>query len=358
MADQVEETRFKAARPTINVAGKDDEALKQGLLELIVVETTAGLYRCEARFGNWGKVGQGMDYLYLDRKVLDFGKALKIKIGDEAIFDGRISAIEAHYLEGASPEITVLAEDRLQDLRMTRRTRSFADVSDADVLQQIAGDHSLTPDVSVTGPTHKVLAQLNQTDLAFLRERARAVDAEVWVEGNKLYAKPRASRNGGTVKLKHGKDLLEFSVTADLSEQRTSVTVSGWDISAKDAIAEKAEAAAISAELGGDASGVEILGSAFKARDEAVVHRLSVTGAEARARAEAELRMRARRFVVGRGRAQANPKLRVGSFVDLAGLGRLFEGKYYLAEVRHLFDGAKGIRTEFIAERPGLGQAT
>lgn len=358
MADQADATRFKAARPTINVAGADEDTLKQGLLELLVVETTAGLYRCEARFGNWGKVGQGMDFLYLDRKKLDFGKALKIKIGDEPIFDGKITALEAHYLEGASPEITVLAEDRLQDLRMTRRTRTFEDASDADIFRQIAGDHALTPDVTFTGPTHKVLAQLNQSDLAFLRERARAVDAEVWVDGGKLLAKPRASRNGGTVKLQHGKDLLEFSVTADLSEQRTSVTVSGWDVSAKDAIAEKAEKDALRAELGSDTSGVEILGAAFKERHETLVHRVPVTGAEAHAQAEAQLRMRARRFVVGRGRAQANAKLRVGSFVDLAGLGKLFEGKYYLAEVRHVFEGARGIRTEFIAERPGLGQAT
>ncbi len=358
MDAQPDQSRFKAARPTINVAGTDEDALQLGLLDLLIVETTAGLYRCEARFGNWGKVGDGMDFLYLDRQKLEFGKALKIKIGDEAIFDGKITAIEAHYQEGAAPELTVLAEDRLQDLRMTRRTRTFADASDADVFQQIAGDHSLSADVSVSGPTHKVLAQLNQSDLAFLRERARAVDAEVWVEGAKLFAKPRASRNGGAVKLKHGKDLLEFSVIADLSEQRTSVTVSGWDVSAKDAIVEKAEQSAIDAELAGTTSGIEILGSTLAARHEALVHRAPVTSAEAHAQAEAQLRMRARRFVVGRGRAQANARLRVGSFVDLDGLGKLFEGKYYLTEVRHVFDAAKGIRTEFTAERPGLGQAT
>ena len=54
MADQANETRFKAARPTINVAGTDEAALQQGLLDLLIVETTAGLSRCEARFGNWG----------------------------------------------------------------------------------------------------------------------------------------------------------------------------------------------------------------------------------------------------------------------------------------------------------------
>lgn len=358
MPTAADDTRLKPARPTINVAGTDEDALKQGLMELLIVETTAGLYRCEARFGNWGKVGAGMGFLYLDRQKLDFGKELVIKLGDDPIFEGKITAIEAHYLEDAAPEITVLAEDRLQDLRMTRRTRTFEQASDADVISQIASEHSLTPEVHVTGPTHEVIAQLNQSDLAFLRERARAVDAEVWVEGSTLFAKPRSSRDGSAVKLQHGKELLELSVIADLAEQRSRVTVSGWDVAAKEAIDEQAEKSAISAELGSDTWGPEILGRAFKDRDEVIVHRVPLTASEARARAEAELRMRARRFVVGRGRAQANAELRVGKLVELAGIGGLFEGKYYLAEVRHVFEGAKGIRTEFIAERPGLGQPT
>ena len=32
---------------------KDQPALASGLLSALVVETTEGLYRCEARFGNW-----------------------------------------------------------------------------------------------------------------------------------------------------------------------------------------------------------------------------------------------------------------------------------------------------------------
>ena len=133
MPQDPQDQRLKPARPTINVAGKDEAALQGGLMDLLVVETTSGLYRCEARFGNWGKVGGGVGLLYLDRKLLDFGKALKISIGDDPIFEGKITAIEGHFLEGASPEITVLAEDRLEKLRVVRRSRSFADLSDADL---------------------------------------------------------------------------------------------------------------------------------------------------------------------------------------------------------------------------------
>jgi hypothetical protein len=48
--------------------------------------------------------------------------------------------------------------------------------------------------------------------------------------------------------------------------------------------------------------------------------------------------------------------VRVGALLNLQSLGPLFNGKYYVVEARHVFDGKKGLRTEFTAERPGIGQ--
>src|SRR6185295_9690378 len=179
---------LRIARPTFAVGGRDDATLANGLLRLQICETTEGLYRCEASFGNWGPTGSETGFLYFDKQLLDFGKTFKVKLGQDTLFDGRITAIEADFPESSPPELTVLAEDRFQDLRMTRRTASYADVSDADVVRQIAGQHSLTADVDIDGPTYKVLTQVNQSDLAFLRERCRDIDAELWVEGSTLHA--------------------------------------------------------------------------------------------------------------------------------------------------------------------------
>ena len=42
----------------------------------------------------------------LDRRVLDFGKALKIRLDGGLLFDGRIGAIEAEFAEAAPPVAT------------------------------------------------------------------------------------------------------------------------------------------------------------------------------------------------------------------------------------------------------------
>jgi phage protein D len=102
---------------------------------------------------------------------------------------------------------------------------------------------------------------------------------------------------------------------------------------------------------------VSILQAALGERKEAVVHSVPLDGDETQARAEAYFKAMARRFVTGRGVAETDPRLRVGASADLDGLGPLFSGKYYVAEVRHLFDGADGLRTQFTAERPGIGGA-
>jgi phage protein D len=204
---------------------------------------------------------------------------------------------------------------------------------------------------------------VNQSDLAFLRERARAIEAELWVSkgsGGKavLNAVPRADRRAGAAtKLGWRNELQEFCVVADLAGQRTAVVASGWDVAEKNAVKVEAGDGDLRGELGNDESGASILKAKFGERKEGVAHGTAFNQAEAEARARAHFKMQARRFVVGAGVARTNGKLRVGAVVDLDGLGPLFSGKYYLAEVRHRFDGARGLRTEFSAERPGLGRA-
>jgi phage protein D len=267
-------------------------------------------------------------------------------------------ALEGWFPETAPPEIAVLAEDRFQDLRMTRRTRSFADVTDADVFHQIAREHGLSASVNVNGPSHQVLVQVNQSDLAFLRERARAMDAELWMDGTQLNVETRANRGGDPLELTHGYQLRSFRALADLATQRTSVTVNGWDVAAKDTLTHEADDSVIRSELNGDTSGTSILQSSLGGRKEAVAHAVPLNSEETQATAESYFKACARQFVIGNGIAETQSALRVGTTVNIKQTGPLFSGTYYVVEVRHRFDSARGLRTEFIAERAGIGQAS
>src|SRR6266540_1529613 len=295
------------------------------------VLAVAGTTNTEARLDNYGFRNDAAGYLYLGRDVLDFGTTFAVTFGPKdssrRIFQGRISAIQADYPAAEQAQVLVFAEDALQDLRLTRRTRTFNDSSTADVANQLASEHGLTPSIDLDGPTRRVSAQLNQSDLAFLRSLARRDDGEVWLDGTTLHVSRRPDRDGGTVELSYGGDLLSFSVRADLADQCTELGVAGWDVGAKDAIAETADSSALGAELAsGDTSGSDILSKAFGDRTEHIV--------------------------------RGTPALKVGCRVTLNGLGALFNGAYYVSRTRHMFDLTLGYRTEFDVERAGIGAAS
>lgn len=350
---------FYAARPNLSLDGEAMPGLSVGVLSIAVHETVEGLFTCELTLGNWGITAGEIGFLYFDRQVVDFGRTLAVTMGDGdaggSIFEGRIMALEGRFPEQSPPELLVLAEDRLQDLRMTRRSRQFEQATFGDVVQQVASEHGLQGQADVDSPTYPVLAQVNQSDLKFLRDGARAVDAEIWLDGTTLHAQARARRRRDEVSLTFGQRLKEFAVTADLAGQRTSVVGTGWDRTGKAAIRYEANGAAIANEVGAGTSGIDILDSAVGARVEQRVHHVPLNDQEGQTLAEAHLRRLARRFVTGRGMADGDVRLRVGAKLTLNGLGPLFEGAYYVSEVRHLFDVRDGFRTQFCVERAGLG---
>ena len=62
---------ISTAEAAFTLDGKAQTALNGALLSCVVEENTNGLYRCEARFGNWKSQGSSMDYAYFDRRTLD-----------------------------------------------------------------------------------------------------------------------------------------------------------------------------------------------------------------------------------------------------------------------------------------------
>ncbi len=360
MGDLGSSSAVYASRPGLNVDGRQVPNLEEGLMSLSIEESTAGLFCCEACFGNWGSDSGEVGFLYFDREVFDFGRELEVTLGDgdsrAPVFTGRITALEGRYPRQSAPELMVLAEDRCQDLRMVRRSRTFEDVSDRDVFETVAREHGLTPEIDFDGPSYRTLAQLNQSDLAFLRERARAIDAEVWVEGSSLFAQARRRRQAGEeVTLTYGAGLRELVVAADLAHQRTRLAVGGWDVAGKEAIDEEVGEEAISSELAGGVSGSSTLESAFGERAERVVHTVPLSRDEARSVAESHYRAAARRFLCGEGVAEGDARIKVATRVQLAGLGPFYDGGYFVTSARHTFDANNGYLTHFRLERPSLG---
>ena len=355
----VSQSAIFSARPTLRIAGQPDERAGTLLTAMKMEECEGGMSTLELHITNWAATGGGRAELAFDgSSALKLGAELGVYTGDEAtpreIFKGKVSALEMVCNYGQPPELVVLAEDALSAARRGRRSKVYADMSPAGVVNAIAGNLGLTPSVSgLTSPTG-TWAQLNETDLSFLRRLLARFDADLQVVGTDLQVSPRQDVSRGVIDLTLYGQLARVRISADLADQVTASTVAGWN--AKDGSAVKGEASRIAnAGPGQGKSGVDWANEVFGTRSEHLSTPAVATSDEARAVAEAALDQRARRFVRAEGTAEGNAQLRVGSSVRLAGISPQYDNTYYVIRACHLFDMKQGYRTEFSAQCAYLG---
>ncbi|EAR22010.1 phage late control D family protein [Nitrococcus mobilis] len=355
------EALLSATVPVFLVDGETKGELARDIVRLVIEEATDGLKTLRARFLAVGPMADKAEepLLYLDGALFDFGRELQVSIGPgevaRTIFKGAISAIEANFEETREPEIVVYAEDKLMDLRMTRHTRTYEAMSDAEIAEEIAAGHGINSEVDVDGPSYDVVQQWNLSDLAFLRERARLIQAEVWFQGDTMYFKSRGQRSATELTLVQDNHILALQARADLAHQRTAVRVSGYDAHDRDVIDEEAGGEAIEAEIDGGRTGPGILQNAFGARVSHRVQAMPLNDREAAGWAQAEMLRRARAFVQVSGVTRGSADMVVASRLTLQRVGRPFEGGgYYVTRVCHTYDLAEGFRTRFEAERPTI----
>jgi phage protein D len=355
------EALLSSSAPVFTVDGQVRAELFRDLLRLEVEETTAGLKTLTARLLAEGPRPSATEegLLYLDGAILDFGKPLAVSIGPPSeartIFRGTISALEAAFHEGQEPEVTAFAEDGLMALRMTRRMKTYTDSTDAQIAEAIAAAHGLKAEAAADGPSYESVQQWNQSDLAFLRERARLIRAEIWFLDGTLFFQARERRHGTEMTLVRGNHILDIELRADLAHQRTSAHVSGYDADARDVIDETADEAALRGEGAGGRTGPAVLERALGARVSHRTRDVPRAGGEATAWARAEMLRRARSFVRVAGTTRGSPEMIVGSRLTLQRVGRPFEGGgYYVTRVCHTYDLTSGHRTRFEAERPTI----
>jgi len=348
-----------SARPTVRIAGEADVRVTELVMAMRVEEHEGGMSSLEMRFSNLAPTTDGGAELAFDaNSKLKLGADIAIYSGDAAqpreIFHGKVTAIELEYKIGSGPELTVLAEDALSAARRARRSKIYTDKSPADVVRAIASDQGLRPVLSGLGAPKVTWAQLNESDLSFLRRLLGRFDADVQIVGKELQVSPRKDVSRGTLELALFGQLARVRVIADLADQVSKVTSRGWN--AKDGAKVKGEAGSgTHLGPGSGRDGKTVLEDALESRAEHLGHVAVGTDAEAQAVAEAAFDLRARRFVRAEGTAEGNAQLRVGTNVTLTGISPQFDNTYYVVRACHLYDLQQGYRTDFSAECAYLG---
>ena len=188
------------ARPTLRFAGEEDIRASELILSMRMEENEGGMSTLELRLSNVASTTDGGAELAFDAEL-----AAEARRRDRGLRRRRSAAARdlsrprhrhrSGLQDAASPpELTVLAEDALARARMARRSKTYADMAPADVARAIAGDLGLRPVIAGLDSPVGTWAQINESDLAFLRRLLARFDADVQVVGEELHVSPRARR--------------------------------------------------------------------------------------------------------------------------------------------------------------------
>ena len=301
-----------------------------------------------------------MPWTHTDKAELFLeGNAVTIELGYvddlQPMFDGEITSISPAFPESRMPTVRIEGYTRLHWLRGTPRTRTFLDVKDSEIAGRIAADLGLNPDVGDTATKHPYVLQFNQTDLAFLVERARAIRFELVVQGKVLSFQRAGNDQSRSYTLVWGQSLKSFSPTMNTLDQVSKVVVRGYDPVTKKEISGSAGEGAEDTTMGGSQTGADAAARGFGRRKEEIRTDIPVASQEeADQLARAIYNDRALEFVTGSGSSIGLPDLRAGRTVELDGLGPRFSGLYYITRSTHTI-GAGGYQTTFSVKRNSVG---
>jgi phage protein D len=284
-----------------------------------------------------------------DAALFKPGVGVAIEMGyvddTQLMISGEVTGLTPSFPSDGASTLRVDGHSRLHRLDGPRRTRTFQDVTDSEIADQVAQQAGLSSNSDATQLRYPYVIQNNQTDLEFLRERADGIDFELLVEDRTLVFRKSKAGAAKSISLKWGESLRRFQPTLNSLRPLTEVTVRGYDPKAKKEIVGRAAAGAEETTMG-EQSGAELVNAAFGSRSEMVVDRQPMSQAEAEARAKAVFNQRMMELITGNGESIGHPALRAGAVVEITGLGSNFSGLYYVVRSTHSI-GSSGYETRF-----------
>jgi uncharacterized protein involved in type VI secretion and phage assembly len=326
-----------------------DPTLASRIIE-VRVETTVGLpdvctlrlYEDADTSGKLTVIDDGRFKLGTPLTV-KLAKAIGGQPGD--VFDGEITTIEAELGStiGGEPvlELTVTAHDRSHRMHRKTTTRTFRQVTVADIAKKMAGEHGVKVGklASLPGGAAEERHQVGETDWEYLSRLVHSHGGELDVAAGAMSIIDPAKTKGAVAELVYGETLQRFRPRVSSLGQVATVNVRGWDVKKKAAIAKsgtpKASTTVENASVNGAVSGSTVL--------LATTH--VSTDAEADARAKAAALQLGHERVQATAVAQGDPLLLAGEYVKVSGVGTRFAGTHRIVSAVHSY-GARGYITQ------------
>jgi phage protein D len=174
---------------------KDDQELKTDFQSFVIERDMFQPDMAAIVMSNQG--GQ-----YAQTKI---GDEIELSIGDNAgepIYKGEVVGLEPIYRGGEKSKILIRAMNKFHRLLRHRKSVTFMDKTDEQILNQVVGDAGLSLEWKhEKSISYKHVYQHNQTDMEFLRTRAARMGCHVWCVDKKIFVKEPDLQQGPALTL-------------------------------------------------------------------------------------------------------------------------------------------------------------
>jgi phage protein D len=285
----------------------------------------------------------------VDSQPLQLGASLEIKAGGtgdratQSIFKGQIAAVEPEFTASGCV-ISARAYDKAHKLNRQRKTRTFQQVSAADMVSKVASESGFQAQTESTSVVHEFFQQSNETDWDFIWRLALMHDYEVVVDDTKLIFREATASGGPDVTLVWQDSLISYRPRMSGVQQPQTVNIRAWDPKNKQAVTGSASSPQTSHQAGVQRSSVS---NDLGGGTTAIADRVAANNGEANELAKATLGRMADAFYEADGLAFGDPGLKAGKRVKIEGVGTKFAGTFTLTSCTHRYSAASGYQTSF-----------
>lgn len=328
-------------------------------------DSTGDVDSFELTINNWDAGGRR--FKYHDRSVLNPGKEVELRMGYlgakgggvRVMLRGKIDGLRPSFPAGGQPTLTVTVLNVLHQLRKEQKSERYENKTYAEIAQAVCTRLGVTLDKATAAllpaVRHPSVIQENEYDVVFLMRLAREAGCELVAAevGDKTVLRfgPPAPAARPTYRLSYGRSLIEFQPTLSFSNQVSEVVVLGFNRQTGKQInvSEKADLRGKKLPPGSPnpAEGRKEVVSGRAVRDEQAAREL----------ARAVLTQIQNEAVTATGSVVGLPDLRAGTQIHVDGLGRRFNGQYYVTSTTHTL-GSGGYTTQFDCRLEVLSHAS
>lgn len=292
-----------------------------------------------------------------DSGFFDPGAEIEIKVRYEGEEDSTVfkGLVVRHGFEatGRGSVLVVGVKDAAVKLTGARKSAFFEKMTDDAIVKQMITDAGLTAgDLAATRPEHPGMVQYNCTPWDFILSRADAQGMVVVADDGKISLVKLEVTGEAKHKIEYGmSEIYDVEVEADAGVQYEGVEAVAWDPrEQKRTDASKAASVTLSP---GDLDG-EKLGGAVGKGTATLCHPVPVTPDELQAWADGTLARSRIALCRGRIAVPGLGDIKPLDVMEVAGLGKHFNGKTLVTGLRHRIDSS-GWRTDVQFGLPAEG---